>query len=113
MQPAVPQDTQLTEPANRYSREFKLEAVRRLQLRTQSATQLAQELGIKRSLLYRWRQEVQERGQAAAFGYAPSQGSVVDPRDAEIRRLRQQLESVSEERDILKKAQAYFKKHRP
>lgn len=97
---SVPKDKQRGSSPHRYSREFKLEAVRRLQQPTQSATQLAQELGIKRTLLYRWAEEVEAKGDAA-FTFAPS--ALADPRDAELRRLRRELEQVREERDILKK----------
>lgn len=108
---SVPKDKQRGSSPHRYSREFKLEAVRRLQQRTQSATQLAQELDIKRTLLYRWAEEVEAKGDAA-FTFAPSASPGANPHDAELRRLRRELEQVREERDILKKAQAYFTLHR-
>jgi transposase-like protein len=42
----------------RYNREFKLEAVRLLELGQKPAAQLALELGIRRNLLYKWQKEV-------------------------------------------------------
>ncbi|MBX3649710.1 MAG: transposase [Rhodocyclaceae bacterium] len=89
----------------RHTKAFKLEAVRLLELGQRSGAQLALELGIKRSQLFRWRRELQSKGEVAAFrgpGAKP-----LDERD-EIARLKCELERVKEERDILKKAAAYF-----
>jgi len=52
-----------------YTREFKLEAVRLLQRGEKPAAQLAMELGVKRSLLYRWRK-------LAAFAFLEGGGGV-------------------------------------
>ena len=54
----------------RYSREFKLEAVRLLKLGEKSAATLAMELGVRRVVRYRWRDEVIAKGEAA-FGGTP------------------------------------------
>jgi transposase len=85
----------------RYSPEFKQEALRRLQQGDKSITALALELGIQRNQLYDWQQQAQQTGGSAAGA---------GDQAAEIARLRKELEAVTEERDILKKAAAYFAK---
>ena len=91
-----------------FSREFKLEALKRLAVKEKPATQLAAELGIRRNMLTKWREELRTKGDAA-FGGA---GRPPGREQSELARLRAELERVTEERDILKKAQAYFAKRR-
>jgi transposase len=94
----------------RFPKEFKLEAVRLLELGQKPAAQLALELGIQRNQLYKWQEQLRNKGGANAFrgpGHRP-----IDER-SEIERLKQELKKVSEERDILKKAAAYFAKDLP
>ena len=68
------------------------------------ATELAAELGVKRTLLYRWRDQINEKGNAA-FAKV---GRPTKDNQSEISKLKQELKEVKEERDILKKAAAYF-----
>lgn len=89
-----------------YSREFKLEAVRLLERGERSAAELARELGVRRNQLYKWREQMAQRGEGAF----PGHGRPANDKDAEIARLRGELERVTEERDILKKAATYFAK---
>ena len=90
-----------------YTREFKLEAVRLLRQGEKPAAQLAMELGVKRTLLYRWRDEVAARAEAAFSGRP---GRKPSAQATEVARLKRALVAVQEERDILKKAAAYFAK---
>lgn len=90
----------------RYNREFKLEAVRLLELGQKPATQLALELGIRRNLLYKWQRELRGKGEGAF----PGQGGKRVDKGGEVERLKSELKKVTEERDILKKAAAYFAK---
>ena len=90
-----------------YTREFKVEAVRLLRKGEKPAAQLAMELGVKRTLLYRWRDAYAARAEAA-FGGRP--GRKPSAQAAEMARLKRELGAVQEERDILKKAAAYFAK---
>ena len=87
----------------RFTKEFKLEAVRLLNKGDRPAAELARELGINRNQLYKWQDEVAGRGEAG-------QGRPAGDKDAEIARLKRELERVREERDILKKAALYFAK---
>ena len=87
---------------NRYSSEFKREAV----LLTQSdisKAQIARELGINPNTLSRWCREYEAAGNQAF----PGQGNA---RDAELVRLRRELARVKKERDFLKEAAAFFAK---
>ena len=90
-----------------YTKEFKVEAVRLLQEGIKPASDLARELGVRRVLLYRWKNELEKKGDAS-FGRHP--GRPKKDQQSEIARLRQELRDVKEERDILKKAAAYFAK---
>lgn len=94
----------------RFSKEFKLEAVRLLKLGQKPATQLALELGIARNPLYKWQEHLGKVGKEHAF-----RGPGCKPEDQrrETERLRAELKRVTEERDILKKAAAYFARELP
>ncbi|MCK5161010.1 MAG: transposase [Candidatus Aureabacteria bacterium] len=90
----------------RYPREFKIEAVRFLNADDKPASELAMELGVKRTLLYRWRDQFTEKGDSAFCG----SGRPKSDQLSEVSRLKKELKEVKEERDILKKAAAYFAK---
>lgn len=88
----------------RYPKEFKLEAVRLLNEGAKPASEVAMQLGIKRTLLYRWRDQINQGGDGVFKGSGrPKAGQM-----SELSRLKQELKAVKEERDILKKAAAYF-----
>lgn len=89
----------------RYPKEFKIEAVRLLDSGDKPASELAMELGVKRTLLYRWRDQDREKGELAFSGKA---GRPKNDQLGEVARLKKELREVTEERDILKKAAAYF-----
>ena len=91
----------------RFTREFKLEAVRLLELGQKPATQLALELGVQRGQLYKWQAQVKAGGQLHG---GPGRPKLAE--ESELSRLRRELKRVTDERDILKKAQAYFAKRR-
>ena len=88
----------------RYPKEFKLEAVRLLNEGGKPASEIAMQLDIKRTLLYRWRDQLGEGGSEAFKGSGRPKADQM----SELGRLRQELRVVKEERDILKKAAAYF-----
>jgi transposase len=87
--------------------EFKRQAVHLLNAGQRPAAEIARELGIPRNRLYKWQKEV-----AAHGGAFPGSGRQMEPA-AELARLRRELARVTEERDILKKAAAYFAKESP
>ena len=91
----------------KHSAEFKLEAVRMTFEPGRTVGEVADNLGIDRSLLQRWRSKMKADG-AGTFP-APSRTKASDE---EIARLRKQLARTEQERDVLKKALAYFAKER-
>lgn len=90
----------------RFSREFKLEAVRLLELGQKPAAQLALELGLRRNQLYKWQKELSAKDDQAFCG----SGRKPLDQQSDVERLKAELKRVTEERDILKKAAAYFAK---
>lgn len=88
----------------RFAKEFKLEAGQK------PATQIALELGIRRNQLHKWQAQLRSKGEAGAFR---GPGAKPLAEYSEVERLRRELKRVSEERDILKKAAAYFAKELP
>jgi transposase len=88
-----------------YTKAFKEEAVRLLEQSGKPAADLARELGIRRNQLYKWQLQVSAHGKHAF----PGEGRRSKPED-EVVRLKRELARVSEERDILKKAVAFFTK---
>jgi transposase len=89
----------------RYAREFKVEAVRLVRERKVSMAQAARELGLHVNVLRGWVQ-AHEADPAHAF---PGHGQQ-PPESAELTQLRREVARLTMERDILKKAAAYFAK---
>ncbi len=87
----------------RYTREFKLESVRLYEASEKSMRVIEQELGITPYLLSKWVQQFREQ-KAASF---PGNGKLPD-KEAELQRLRREVEILRQERDILKKAVVIF-----
>jgi transposase len=104
----------MTERRN-YSKAFKTEAVRLLELGEMPAAQVARELGIRRNQLYKWREQLSARGERAfaGAGRRPRSEAVPETAGAEIARLKREVAELREERDILKKAAAYFARELP
>ena len=84
-----------------YTQEFKLEAVRLVKT-GQSVGMTAKVLGIPKASLSNWVRS-SESGQLGGAGERP-----VTPEQMELARLRAELARVKMERDIAKKAAAYF-----
>ena len=93
---------------NRYSKAFKLEAVRLLEQRDKPVSTLARELGVRRNQLYKWQRQLQDQGEAAAFKGSGHRSDV--DLDTEMA-LRRRIADLEEENAILKKAEAYFADH--
>ena len=83
----------------RFSREFKLEAVRMVTEGGHSLAQVSRDLDIRPDMLRRWRRQF-EQDPKQAF---PGVGQRKAP-DEEMWQLRRKLDRVTAERDILKKA---------
>ena len=93
---------------HRYTSEFKAEAVRLAARSGQPVAQIARELGVNEQTLHKWKRQV--RRTPDSFGATGSDGVEPDhfAQQEENRRLRRELTRVTEERDILKKATAFF-----
>jgi len=89
----------------KFTREYKIEAVRLSHEGTKSVAQAAKDLGIAVEQIYRWRREFAADAHAAF----PGNGKI-HSHDEEMHRLRRELKRVTEERDFLKKATAFFAK---
>lgn len=87
----------------RFSREFKLEAVRLVRERGVSVAQAARDLDVHENQLRKWVKEFAS-DPVQAF---PGQGQM-KPEQLEIERLRREVAKLKAERDILKKAAAFF-----
>ena len=89
--------------SQRYTPEFKDEAVRQVVERGHSVAEIAERLGVSSHSLYKWVKAAtpDKREQHAA--------QLVEAK-SEILKLRAELRRVEEERDILKKAARYFAK---
>lgn len=89
----------------RFGREFKIEAVRLIKDRGVSVAQAARNLDVHDNVLRKWVKDF-AADPAQAF---PGQGQM-KPEQLEIERLRREVAKLKAERDILKKAAAYFAK---
>jgi transposase len=90
----------------KYERQFKIDAVNLVVNGNRSVAEVARDLGIEANMLYRWKRELTEE----AGGAFPGKGRL-SPQEEELRRLRRELDQAKEDREILKKALAFFSKH--
>lgn len=88
-----------------FSREYKLEAVRLIEDRGVTVAQAARDLDIHENVLRKWVKEFRTDPQQAFPGHGQ-----MKPEQLEIERLRREVIKLKAERDILKKAAAYFAK---
>ncbi len=80
-----------------FSDEFKRDAVRQITERGYAVSEVSERLGVSPHSLYAWKKK-----------FSNLSDSDDEERAAEVRRLKKELARVTEERDILKKATAYF-----
>jgi len=87
----------------KYSREFKVEAVKMVTEGGHKVSEVSRDLGIHENLIYKWRKLFSDDGDESF----PGKGRL-KPSDEEFHRLKRELSKARQERDILKKALAYF-----
>lgn len=86
-----------------FTPEFRLEAVKLVRERGVSQAQAARDLGVHYNVLRKWVSDAKREAARASGGHGK-------PDDAEVARLRRELAQTKAERDILKKAIAFFAK---
>lgn len=87
--------------SKRYTEEFKIEAVKQVTERNYPVAEVAERLGVSGHSIYSWIKRYANPVPVSAH---------TDLQQEEIRQLKAELRRVTEERDILKKAAAYFAK---
>lgn len=96
------------EKRQRFTAEFKREAVRLLKLGDKPAAVVARELGIPRNRLYKWAQDMEKKPDQAFGGSGRAKAS-----GDELSVLRRENARLKEENEILKKAAMYFARELP
>lgn len=96
------------EKRQRFTAEFKREALRLLKASGKPAAVIARQLGIPRNRLYKWASDAERQGEQAFRGSGRPKAS----RD-ELAILQRENARLKEENEILKKAAAYFARELP
>jgi transposase len=84
-----------------YPEEFKIEAVKQVTQRGHKVAEVSARIGVSQHSLYKW---------IKIYGAPKAERQEQATQAEELRRLKAELKRVTEERDILKKAAAYFAK---
>jgi len=92
-------------PKNKYTKEYKLGAVKLITEQNYTYAEAGRSLGVVGNLISRWHKEFQAMDNDAF----PGQGQLT-PDQEEIRSLRHEVKQLKLEREILKKATAFFVK---
>jgi len=92
----------------RFTAEFKREAVRLLKSGDRPAAVIARELGLPRNRLYKWAKDLDTKGAEAFAGSGRRPAGADDPAA-----LKREITRLKEENEILKKAAAYFARELP
>jgi transposase len=87
----------------RFGREFKVEAVRLVRERGVSVAQASRDIDVHENVFRKWVREFGSDPKQAFPGHGQQK-----PEQLEIDRLRREVMKLKAERDILKKAAAYF-----
>ena len=89
----------------KFTREFKLEAAKLIRDRGVTVAQASRDLGVHGTVLRNWVKAFADDPEHAFPGHGQ-----MKPEHAEIMRLKREVTRLKAERDILKKAAAYFAK---
>lgn len=87
----------------KYSKDFKIEAVKLIKEQGLSYRKVSEDLGVNATQLVRWVKQLEANGDYAF----PGKGKR-DARDEALHQLQEENRKLKMERDILKKAMAYF-----
>jgi len=96
----------------RYTQEFKDSTIQLVLNSNDSTLKIAEELGVHEKTLYAWVRayKVANNIEVGLEGKGKKASRVKESEAEEVKRLRKELKLVKQERDILKKATAYFAK---
>ncbi len=97
----------MTKKVKRYSEEFKAEAVKAIENNGGNVSATARQLGLPMQTLANWQRKANQGKLKGTKQYDPELVSALE----EIKRLKRELKTAQEEREILKKATAYFAKN--
>ncbi len=97
----------MTKKMQSYSTEFKAEAIKKIADNNGNLSATARQLGIAMQTLSNWQNKAYEGALVGTKQYDPELMAILE----ENKRLKRDLKVAQEERDILKKATAYFAKH--
>jgi len=84
-----------------YTKEFKEEAVALVTEQSYSVPEAAKSLGVNPNLLYRWKDKAEEKQAGTAIS---------EDERVELKKLRKEVKELRMEKEILKKASAFFAK---
>ena len=93
----------MTQKRKQFSKQFKIDAVKLVTEQGYKVSEAARNLGIHHSSLRRWKKQFETNGNQAF----PGKGHM-SPEKEEIDRLRKEVKKLRMEREILKKAAAFF-----
>jgi transposase len=93
----------MAKPRRSFTPEFKVQAVKLVTEQAKSIAEVARDLDLSESLLRGWKQALATEGDSAFPGHGN-----MPALEEELRRLRAENKRLQMERDILKKATAFF-----
>jgi transposase len=93
----------MTQKRKHYSKQFKIDAVKLVAEQGYKVSEAARNLGIHHSSLRRWKKQLETDGNQAF----PGKGHMTTEKE-ELSRLRKENKRLRMEREILKKATAFF-----
>ncbi len=97
----------MSKERRKYSKEFKLEAIRMYEKGERSVSEVERELGITQGLLWKWKADLEKQPKKEeAF---PGNGRLTDT-EARIRQLEREVATLKEDKEILKKVLTMFSK---
>jgi transposase len=95
----------MTEKRRKYSKEFKLEAIRMYQNGERSTHEVERELGITKGLLWKWKESLEKSTKKEEV--FPGNGRMPDT-EAHIQQLERENRQLRQDKDILKKVLEMF-----
>jgi len=95
----------MTRKRKHYSKQFKVDAIKLVTEQGYNVSEAARNLGIHHSSLRRWKKQIETNGNQAF----PGKGNLNSEKE-ELYRLRKENKRLRIEREILKKAAAFFAK---